>query len=205
MAKQYAFYFNASACTGCKACQIACKDDNNLEVGIRWRRVAAVERGEWTRDGNVWQQNILSYNVSVSCNHCQNALCTTVCPTGAMEKREDGIVLLNQDACIGCRYCEWTCPYGAPQFDAAVGKMSKCDFCVENVDAGKAPACVAACPMRALDFGDLEELQAKYGTVDSVYPLPEGSVTQPAIVITPTSKATTANALDARIGNLEEI
>jgi anaerobic dimethyl sulfoxide reductase subunit B (iron-sulfur subunit) len=186
MANQYGFHFNSNLCTGCKACQVACKDKWDLEVGVTWRRVAEFNGGEWVANADgTYTQNVSAYYVSVACNHCQDPTCVEVCPAGAMIKREDGIVMIDQDACVGCRYCEWTCPYGAPQFSAKLGVMTKCNMCYDAVDAGEKPACVAACPSRALDFGELSELQAKYGTAAEVAPLPSASFTKPSIVITP--------------------
>ena len=133
MSKQMAFYFNASACTNCKACEIACQDKNNLPPAIRWRRVFEYRGGDWVRDvsvPNLYQpNNIFAYAVSVACMHCQNPLCVQVCPAGAITKREDGIVLIDQTKCVGCRYCQWACPYGAPAFDETRGVMTKCTFC----------------------------------------------------------------------------
>ncbi|MEJ2711547.1 MAG: hypothetical protein P8074_28320 [Anaerolineales bacterium] len=107
MTKQYAFYFDSSSCTGCKACQVACKDKNNLEVGVLWRRVYSVTGGDWVSTGNAWTSQAFAYELSISCNHCQDPLCVHVCPTTAMHKREDGIVLVDASKCIGCKYCEW--------------------------------------------------------------------------------------------------
>ncbi|HML20885.1 MAG TPA: dimethylsulfoxide reductase subunit B [Aggregatilinea sp.] len=205
MAKQLAFYYDQSVCTGCKACQIACKDDNDLEVGVLWRRVVELNGGNWIKQGATWVQNIVTYHLSMSCNHCEDGICLKVCPTGAMHKRDDGIVLIDQDKCIGCRYCQWACPYDAPQYVDDKGKMSKCDFCYNYIDEGLPPACVAACPMRALDFGELSELQAKYGTVNNIYPMPDPSLTQPAVVITPHPGAMVAAAEGISIGNAEEM
>ncbi|MCC6803966.1 MAG: dimethylsulfoxide reductase subunit B [Anaerolineae bacterium] len=186
MAKQYAFHFNSNQCTGCKACQVACKDKWDLSVGVTWRRVAEYSGGEWTisPDGT-FTQTVVGYYVSVACNHCASPSCVEVCPTQAMHRREDGIVMVDYDLCIGCRYCEWSCPYGAPQFDSERGVMTKCNFCYDAVDAGESPACVAACPSRALEFGEREELEAKYGSVHEVSPLPTASITDPSLVITP--------------------
>jgi anaerobic dimethyl sulfoxide reductase subunit B (iron-sulfur subunit) len=205
MAKQLAFYYDQSACTGCKACQIACKDDNDLEANVLWRRVVEVTGGDWIQQGPTWVQNIFTYYLSVACNHCEKPICEEVCPTKAISKRDDGIVLIDQDKCIGCRYCEWACPYGAPQYQSDKGKMSKCDFCYDYIDQELPPACVAACPMRALDFGELSELQAKYGTVDDIYPMPDPSLTKPAMIITPHKSATLVATEGVQIGNKEEI
>ena len=201
--KQYAFYFDSSACSGCKACQVACKDRHGLEVGLLWRRVYEVTGGEWTRNGEAWVSSIFAYHVSLACNHCVEPICAEVCPTQAIARRADGIVLLNAQKCIGCRYCSWVCPYGAPQYDAQAGRMTKCTFCADDLEVGLPPACVAACPLRALDFGDRAELEARYGHVAAVYPLPEEHLTEPALVMTPHRDAT--RAAPATIENWEEV
>ncbi|HTM69767.1 MAG TPA: 4Fe-4S dicluster domain-containing protein, partial [Luteimonas sp.] len=97
-----------------------------------------------------------------SCLHCETPACVTVCPTGASYKRaEDGIVLVDEDKCIGCKLCSWACPYGAREYSPVEGVMKKCTLCVdriynENLDeADRQPACVQACPSRARHFGDL--------------------------------------------------
>jgi Fe-S-cluster-containing dehydrogenase component len=101
-------------------------------------------------------------NFPRSCLHCDRAPCVTVCPTGASYKRaEDGIVLVNEDACIGCGLCAWACPYGAREMDAAAGVMKKCTLCVDRIyndtlpEADRIPACVRTCPTGARHFGDL--------------------------------------------------
>lgn len=189
MTTQMAFYFDASACNGCKACMVACKSKNELPVGINWRHVTEYGGGSWVPDPEdpkrMAPNNIFAYAVSVACNHCQDPICVESCPTGAMTKRDDGLVVIDEARCIGCRYCEWACPYGAPQFDASAGVMTKCNFCEDVVAEGESPYCVAACPARALDFGELSELQAKYGDVAAIEPLPAADLTKPALVITP--------------------
>jgi anaerobic dimethyl sulfoxide reductase subunit B len=189
MAKQMAFYMNSSICSRCKACQIACVDQNNLQYDVRYRRILPYEGGSWTLDPNdktLWKPTgVFSYGVSEACMHCQDPICVKVCPTGASIKRSDGVVYIDQNICIGCRYCEWACPYGSRHFNEATGTMGKCDFCRDRIDSGKNPACVDACPMRALDYGELSELQAKYGFVNAVEPLPRGDITNPSVVITP--------------------
>ncbi len=203
MAKQYAFHINSAQCGNCKACQIACKDKNNLPVGIRWRRVWQYGGGSWTKNGQVWQPSgVFTYSLSVSCMHCEDPACVNACPAGAMTKRADGIVLVNQDNCVGCRYCEWACPYGAPHFDQAKGVMTKCTFCEDLLAQGQNPACVDACPMRAIEFGELEELRAKYGNLMDVEPLPASWMTHPSVVITPHRHAQASGKGTGRILDL---
>ena len=209
MAKQYAFHFDASACNGCKACSIACKSKNELPVGITWRRVYEYGGGGWVADIDNPSQlvpgNIYAYAVSVACNHCQNPRCVEVCPASAMTKRDDGIVLIDADKCIGCRYCEWACPYGAPQFDERVGQMTKCNMCQDLIAQGEKPYCVEACVMRALDFGELDELRAKYGTENAIEPLPEAKYTDPSFVITPHRHSQPSGQGTGRILDMEEV
>lgn len=203
--KQWGFFFDAAACSGCKACQVACKDRNDLKAGIHWRRVYEVSGGVWVPKDRAWEQDVLAYNISVACNHCKNPLCADSCPTKAFTKRPDGIVLLEEWLCIGCRYCEWACPYGSPRFDGATGLVTKCDFCVDAVDAGGPPACVAACPGRALDFGDFEDLKRKYEGKGSVFPLPDEDQTEPALVIRPHRDSARAEGAAAEVVNWEEL
>ncbi len=184
---------------------MACKDKNNLPAGMFWRRVYEISGGSWRKEGEAWIPDLAAYNLSISCQHCQDAPCLKGCPSGALSKRADGIVILDQSKCLGCRYCEWTCPYGAPQFDAATGVVSKCDFCLDLLDKGETPACVAACPMRALEFGNLDELRSRLGGVAAVHPLPPGDQTRPALLIKPHPSASRAGAPAAATANREEV
>jgi anaerobic dimethyl sulfoxide reductase subunit B (iron-sulfur subunit) len=190
-----AFSFDASACSGCKACQAACKDKNQLPVGVLWRRVYEVTGGGWARAGETWTSDVFAYNLSLSCHHCAQPICAEVCPTQAMHKRADGIVVVDHDRCMGCQYCAWACPYEAPQYDPRRGQMTKCDFCADNLAAGQPPACVAACPMRVLDVHDSWEASPH------PLPLPDTALTQPALVVTPHQASARAGAL----GNAEEV
>mgnify|MGYP000856952166 CR=1 FL=1 len=205
MAKQMAFYVDLRSCVGCKACQIACKDKNDLGPDRVYRRVVEVAGGDWIQQGDAWTTNAFAYYLPTACMHCEEAPCVKACPTTAMYKRDDGVVLVDQTKCIGCRYCEWACPYGAPQYNAAIGKMTKCDFCVDYLDQNQPPACVAACGMRVLDYGELADLQAKYGTTNDIYPLPDPAIAKPALVITPHGSSLRVSTEPVRIANPEEI
>jgi anaerobic dimethyl sulfoxide reductase subunit B len=208
MAKQLAFYFDASACTGCQACAVACKDKNDLPVGVNWRRVYQYGGGGWAP--NPSQPNLFSpanvfvYSTSVACMHCQDALCAQVCPAKAIDRQPNGALTIDASKCIGCRYCEWTCPYDAPQYDERKGVMTKCNFCADLLAKGENPACVDACVMRALEYGELDELRSKYGANTAFEPLPRTDITQPAFVMTPHPKAQPAGKGTGKILGLYE-
>ena len=87
--KQYGFYFDSTKCTGCKTCQVSCKDEKDLDLGPKFRRVYEYGGGSWAKQDGIWTQNIYSYYLSISCNHCSNPTCVAGCPTGAMHKREE--------------------------------------------------------------------------------------------------------------------
>ena len=211
----YAFVLDASACSGCKACQVACKDKNRLPLGVLWRRVYEVSGGSWKQEGAAWTSTVFSYNLSLACNHCVHPKCAGVCPVNAYTVRPDGIVTLDSSKCVGCGYCAWACPYGAPQYDRAAGYMTKCDFCSDNLDAGLPPACVAACPLRVLDYMEVDDGQplpalaagqiALWATPPAAYPfpLPRNSFTQPHLAIKPHPAMSSIEA--KRTANLEEI
>lgn len=171
------FYFDMTRCVGCRACQVACKDKNGLSVGAIWRYARTYETGSFPRVG--------MYNYSGSCNHCERPACVERCPVGAMYRAEDKTVLHDDDKCIGCRACIAACPYAVPQFDEERGIVGKCDACASLRAGGENPACVDACPSRALDFGDLEELTARYGPglVRDIAILPDSSITGSNTVI----------------------
>lgn len=176
---QYGFYFNQQACIGCMACQVACKDANDLPVGVFYRKVNGYETGEYPTIGR--------YIVSASCNHCANPACVEICPTGAMYKDEaTGLVLHKDDDCIGCKSCMTACPYQVPQYLVVPGIVGKCGACLNAAGGDTTPACVSACNMRALEFGDIEELAAKHADetlVDEIACMPSAQKTTPSILI----------------------
>ena len=157
-------------CVGCQACVTNCKEWN---TGGHMAPLTDVQPFGPGADG-VWFNRVHTYEVATpdgdsrtlhfprSCLHCEDEACVTVCPTGASYKRAaDGIVLVNEDKCIGCKLCSWACPYGAREYDATEGVMKKCTLCVdriynENLDEeDRVPACVLTCPTGARHFGDL--------------------------------------------------
>jgi len=136
------FLLDLGRCVGCSACVLACRLENGWSSENPWRRVLPLNLRR--RPGGP------TYFLSVACHHCENPACLAACPSRAYEKRADGIVIHHEERCIGCRYCEMACPFGAPRYDAAKGVMTKCHFCHHRLDAGDQPACVAACPTEAL-------------------------------------------------------
>lgn len=201
----YGFFFDQSLCTGCKACQVACKDKHDLPVGVTWRRVVEYVGGTWQCAGSTFSPSVFAYYTSVSCNHCEDPVCVEVCPTTAMSVRDDGTVWVDQDKCVGCRYCQWACPYGAPQLDPRSGHMSKCDLCYDYRSTGQDPACVSACPSRALDWGPIERLRAEHGDQAGIAPLPDPSLTKPHLVIKPHRDAQSWDEGTGSIMNPKEI
>jgi len=188
---QLGFIHNNVDCIGCRACEIACKDKNGLPPGPRFRRVLYVEGGTYPE--------VYAYKVNLSCNHCAEPACLPTCPTGAIFKRKsDGIVDIDSTLCIGCRRCEAACPYGAPQFDVEENIVKKCNMCVDEIEAGRKPYCVAACMMRVLDIGPIEKLWAgEYPTkamapgeqtVKAVKNFADPALTKPSIAFVPHSK-----------------
>lgn len=170
------FFFDMHRCSGCRACQVACKDKNRLDVGTVFRRAKSYCVGEFP--------HVKCYSYSASCNHCENPACVLNCPTGAMRKASDGAVLHDDEMCIGCATCVKECPYEVPTMLPS-GLSGKCDSCVLLRKLGGNPVCVDACPNRALDFGDIEDLKECYGDelVSSIAPLPSVDLTNPHVLI----------------------
>jgi anaerobic dimethyl sulfoxide reductase subunit B (iron-sulfur subunit) len=161
--------------------------------------------GTWLPNGNgtYTPNNVFSYSISIACNHCSEPACKKVCPAGAIGKRGDGIVFIDKDLCIGCGSCATACPYSAPSLDKETMKMEKCDFCRELLAEGETPACVAACSMRAIEYGDIGTLKSRYPeAVQQLAPLSDPAQTKPSLLITPHRKY--RNADDPISFNLPE-
>ncbi|HCL5288716.1 TPA: dimethylsulfoxide reductase subunit B [Salmonella enterica] len=205
MTTQYGFFIDSSRCTGCKTCELACKDYKDLPPDVSFRRIYEYAGGDWQEDNGVWHQNVFAYYLSISCNHCEDPACTKVCPSGAMHKRDDGFVVVNEEVCIGCRYCHMACPYGTPQYNTAKGHMTKCDGCYDRVAEGKKPICVESCPLRALDFGPIDELRKKHGELAAVAPLPRVHFTKPNIVIKPNANSRPTGDTTGYLANPKEV
>ncbi len=144
------FVFDANRCTGCGACRLACSIENDLGLVRSWRRIETFNPRH--------HPSAPLFHLTLACNHCSEPACMYACPALAYRRDEvTGAVLLDENKCIGCKYCSWACPYDAPVFDDDRGVMSKCTFCNHRLQQGLEPACASLCPTGALDFGDLPE------------------------------------------------
>jgi len=173
--KQHGFYFNADNCIACHACESACSEKNDVPSHLAFRSVGFVEGGTYP----AYQR----LNISMACNHCDDPVCLKGCPTRAYTKfAEYGAVLQDPDICFGCGYCTWVCPYNAPQLDPVKGEVSKCNMCVDRLEVGLKPACVAACLGNALDFGVIEDIpDNRTQSKVSIPGFPDTSITKPNI------------------------
>jgi DMSO reductase iron-sulfur subunit len=179
---QLGWVIDLSLCIGCHACSIACKSENNTSpqigplvmrngrpVAVNWRRVIESDSGTYPAPSRTF--------VTMACNHCSEPACLESCPVDAISKRaSDGIVLIDPAACIGCKYCLWACPYGAPQFNEATQRVEKCTLCVHRIDAGLQPACVTTCAGRALSLETFDTARsgenAPFGFAAAKYTIP---------------------------------
>lgn len=204
---QYGFYFDSARCTGCKSCEISCKDYNDLGADILFRRVYDMETGTWSQSPTgAWTTTSLVYHVSNSCNHCDDPACVANCPTGAMQKNpETGLVYADPETCIGCGTCVQSCPYDAPRIDAQLNLSRKCDGCSARVAEGKLPICVKGCPNRALDFGPVDDLRKRYGQLADMGPLPDSDITHPNLVMKANASAAAAGAETFQLANELEV
>lgn len=148
---RFAMVLNAKRCVDCKACSVACTAENRVPIGKHRNWIDRETRGRFPE---------VSMHIEPSqCQHCDNPPCVRVCPTGASHVREasGGIVMVDPERCIGCRYCMLACPYDARYFDEETGVVSKCTFCIHRIPQGKEPACVETCPTKVRTFGDLDD------------------------------------------------
>lgn len=178
---QYGFFFDQGRCYGCKACSVACKDWNDIGPGPeKWMSVYMWEKGKFPEISI----GMLAFN----CGHCSNPKCVAACEHNAIIKEDKyGAVLVDPDLCEGDRNCFAACPYGAPKFasDEPGTKMSKCTMCIDRLEKGQLPECVASCPMRALDFGPIDELIEKYGDCRQIETMPSPDETIPNWIAKP--------------------
>lgn len=173
---RYGMVIDQSRCVGCQACTVACKQKNGTPPGVFWGRVLVSETGTYPRAR-------LQYT-PILCMHCEKPACEAACPTGATAKQPNGIVTIDPDKCIGCRYCMLACPYNARAFNYSspkpqyvgqkltvfeqahaseheAGKVGKCNLCIDRVTTGQVPKCVETCPAKARIFGDLDDPQSE--------------------------------------------
>ena len=147
---EYAMIIDLNKCVGCRACELACHQRNDLPEGKSYIRI--YPKGD---EENRWF-------LPVQCQHCQDAPCEAVCPTGATYTNKQGVVLINEKTCVGCKYCAVACPYDARTFDEETGLVDKCWLCLDWVLGGGLPACVQACVLGARIFGRRDGLLELY-------------------------------------------
>ncbi|WP_406315887.1 4Fe-4S dicluster domain-containing protein [Streptosporangium sp. NBC_01639] len=187
MAERMGFFTDTSVCIGCKACEVACKEwndipddgfvfratsyDNTGSLGAStWRHVAFIEQpgrapaAPRQGDGDGGPEDIEGWLMSSDvCKHCTHAACLDVCPTGALFRTEFDTVVVQADVCNGCGYCVPACPYGVIERRERDGRAFKCTMCYDRQLGGLEPACAKACPTDSIQFGPLDELHARAG------------------------------------------
>jgi Fe-S-cluster-containing dehydrogenase component/formate-dependent nitrite reductase membrane component NrfD len=166
---RFGFVIDQTRCIGCHACTVACKVEHGVELGVFRTWVKYIERGEFP--------DTRRHFAVLRCNHCDDAPCVAVCPTGALFKREDGIVDFDPQRCIGCKACMNACPYDALYIDPRSQAAAKCNFCAHRVDVGLKPSCEVVCPVEAIVSGDLDDADSEVsrllGTMPSAVRAPE--------------------------------
>lgn len=146
---KYGFVIDNRKCIGCHACTTACKSEHQVPVGVNRTWVKQVEKGEFPNSRRLFSV--------MRCNHCTDAPCVEICPTEALNIREDGIVDFDKDRCIGCKSCMQACPYDALYIDPQTNTAAKCNYCAHRIDVGLEPACVNVCPEHAIISGDMDD------------------------------------------------
>jgi formate dehydrogenase iron-sulfur subunit len=150
---KYGFLIDASRCIDCRACLVACSVENN--VPMENTRI-------WIHDTGIMGEypDLQRYSAPFHCMHCIDPSCVSACTVGALQQSEEGIVIYDEDRCIGCRYCMYACPFEVPNFEwqKRLSLIVKCDLCTNRLEEGKQPACAATCPTHAIQFGLREEM-----------------------------------------------
>jgi Fe-S-cluster-containing dehydrogenase component/formate-dependent nitrite reductase membrane component NrfD len=146
---RFGFLIDQDTCIGCMACTVACKSENAVPVGVDRTWVKYIEKGEFPDTRRLFSV--------LRCNHCDSAPCITICPTGALFRRPDGIVDFDTSNCIGCKSCMVACPYDAIYIDPDEHTAQKCNFCSHRIEIGLEPSCVVVCPTRSIVAGDLDD------------------------------------------------
>ena len=142
------FIFDFSKCVGCHACLVACYNENHTTPPISWRQISSQNPIKVPLSGFI--------NLSLACNHCDDAPCLKSCPAKAYTKdNQTNAIIHNPNHCIGCTFCTWACPFDAPKYNSNKGVVEKCNFCNDRLKEGLTPACTSACPTGALSFGDI--------------------------------------------------
>jgi tetrathionate reductase subunit B len=163
MAVRMGFVIITSRCIDCDACMVACRAENDVPIGKtrNWVKSSGVQ-GKFPNVKEMFQPG--------NCMHCDNPPCVSVCPTGASYKRPDGIVLVDNTKCIGCKYCITACPYDARFANPVTGKADKCTFCLQRLEQGLKPACVQTCLGKARHAGDLNDQESVVSKLIAKYP-----------------------------------
>lgn len=159
----YGFVIDNRKCIGCHACSVACKEENEVPLGVYRTWVKYVETGTFPDSRRHFQVT--------RCNHCANPPCVRICPVTAMYQRTDGIVEFDPSICIGCKACLQACPYDAIYIDPETHSASKCHYCSHRTDIGLEPACVIVCPTHAIISGDLDDPQSEISQLVSRHPV----------------------------------
>lgn len=160
--KRYGMLIDTRRCVGCHACSVACRSENNVPLGHHRSWVEYTERGQYP--------NTVINFLPRLCNQCSTPQCVSVCPANATSINEDGIVVIDPDVCIGCKYCIQACPYDARFINPETGAADKCDFCVDRVSQGLQPACVETCFQNARIFGDLNDPKSEISKLIATTP-----------------------------------
>ncbi|WP_088187225.1 4Fe-4S dicluster domain-containing protein [Desulfosporosinus sp. FKA] len=163
MTVRMGFVIITSRCIDCDACMVACRAENDVPIGKtrNWVKSSGVQ-GEFPKVKEVFQPG--------NCMHCDHPPCVSVCPTGASQKRPDGIVIVEASKCIGCKYCLTACPYDARFANPETGKADKCTFCLQRLEQGLKPACVQTCLGKSRQAGDLNDPESVVAKLLAKYP-----------------------------------